>query len=140
MLRSRTAKLVFITAALLALYLIGIILRQHYGILIAITNESGGPLREMTVTVRGSERKNIRVIGSLPPGKRTRLFVTAMTESDISVEFVDPTGQHHRETIVGYVEQGYCGRGTARVLLDSTVKTDERIDPVACWGSWFDFW
>jgi len=43
MLRSRTAKLVFTTAALLALYVIGIILRQHYGILIAITNEKWRP-------------------------------------------------------------------------------------------------
>jgi nickel-dependent lactate racemase len=59
-----------------------------------------------------------------------------MTESHINLEFMDARYKLHTETVVGYVEAGYCGTAKATILPGDRVDT---ISDLACWKSWFDF-
>jgi hypothetical protein len=129
-------KLFLVIVGLALLYVVGLFVREHYGIAVSIRNHSGQSLREVRIQVpaRGAEFN----LGELANGKSVRIFVQPRAESHIALAFADATGPH-AETIVGYVEAGYCGKAEVEILPGEMVKSVERIDPIWCKKSWLDF-
>lgn len=134
---SRSVKFISIGFALVLLYGLGIFVRGRYGVAIVIHNESGESLRNVRMNVESRGRSYDA--GDIASRKGRRIFVSPVTESHISLQWVDASGTPHVETVAGYVEQGYCGNVEVAVLPDKRIATREKIDPVACWRSWFDF-
>jgi hypothetical protein len=129
-------RVISICFGLLILHLVGIFVREKYGIAVSIHNSSGQVLQRMTVTSQPRGEKHD--LGSLANEKRTRVFVQPAEESHLVLEFMDNTGPH-QETIVGYVESGYCGKAEIDVVPGGKVVSSEKIEPVACMGGWLDF-
>ena len=129
-------KLVSISGGLILLYLLGVFVRGQYGIALSVHNTSGKTLQEVRVKVqpRGDDHN----IGQLGDGQQVRIFVRPRTESHIELMFTD-AGDSHVETVVGYVESGYCGGADIKILPGEKVVSRERIDPVLCARSWLDF-
>jgi len=118
------------------LYLIGIFVRGQYGIAVSLHNFSGHQLREISVKVEpgGKDYK----VGVLADQGRAKVFVQPRTESHITLRYSDGTGSH-LETVVGYVESGYCGKAEIKILPQDKVSSSESIDPVFCKRSWLEF-
>jgi hypothetical protein len=129
-------KLISLLVGVLLLYVIGVFVRGHYGISVSVRNSSGQMLRQVHIQVpaRGTEYD----LGQLATGARVRIFVQPRAESHIALALVDASGPHV-ETIVGYVEAGYCGEADVEILPGAKVTSVERIDPICCKRSWLDF-
>jgi hypothetical protein len=124
-------------AGLLVFYVVGIFVRQQFGIAITIRNASREPLQQVRVKVE--TRGNRYGLRDLAPGEQARVFVKPRTESHINLEYIDAHHQPHVELVVGYVEAGYCGQAMATILPGGEVASEEDIDLIACWKSWVDF-
>ena len=137
MLRSRVVRIVLCVIGLVSFYAVGLFVREQCGIAIIIHNASGKSLRQMKVRVEPTGR--VISVGDLANEKGTRVFVRPQTESHISLEYLDASGQPHADSVVGYVEAGYCGKAEVTVLPDDRVGAKETIDVLMCWGGWLDF-
>jgi hypothetical protein len=137
MLRSHVSRIVLSLVGVVLSYIAGLYVREHYGIAVIIQNASGKSLRQVSVKVEPTGR--MVSVGHLAPAEHRRVFVTPQTESHISLEYTDAGGQPHVETVVGYVEAGYCGKAEVTVLPEEKVTSKETIDPVMCWNSWLGF-
>jgi hypothetical protein len=135
--RSRTTRLAILIGGLLLLYVVGVIVRKQYGIGVVVRNESGETLRQVSLKVESigdrGKRYNLR---DLTSGGYVRVYAQPVTESHINLEFMDARNKLHTETVVGYVEAGYCGIANATILPGDKINT---ISDPACWKSWFDF-
>jgi hypothetical protein len=135
--RSRTTRLVLLIVGLLLFYVMGVIVRQQYGIAIAVRNESGEELRQVSLRIESIGDRGKRYdLPDLASGDRARIYVSPVTESHINLEFTDARGKLHVETPVGYAEFGYCGNVKATVLTGDRIDT---ISALACRKSWLDF-
>ena len=125
-----------IAVGIFLLYLLGIFVRGRYGIAVSVHNVSGETLRDIIVTLepRGKRYQ----LGALADAERARTFVEPSTESHVVLHYIGSDGPHV-ETIVGYVESGYCGKAEVSVLPNHKVISSETIDPVFCKRSWLDF-
>jgi hypothetical protein len=134
---TRIAHLVLILIGLFLIYVIGVLVRRQQGIAVVIRNDSGEVLRQVSVKVEtsgdGGKRSSLYY---LAPSSRVRVYVQPVTESHINLEFMDARNKVHTETVVGYVEAGYCGSAKATIFPGERV---EAISELACWKSWFDF-
>ena len=88
----------------------------------------------MTLKPRGENYD----LGLLGDQREVRMFFRPRTESHIALTIMDATGPHI-ETVVGYVEAGYCGKAQVEILPGEKIRSVERIDPVWCKKSWLDF-
>jgi len=115
----------------------GVIVHQQYGIAIAVRDESGEALQQVSLRIESIEDRGKRYnLPDLASGDRARIYVSAVTKSHINLEFTDARGKRHVETLVGYAESGHCGNAKATVL------TGDRVDAIsafACRKSWLDF-
>jgi len=118
------------------LYLLGVFVRGRYGIQVDIQNVSGESLRDVGVKLEPQEEAH--QLGALSNGARVRTFVQPRTESHIVLQYADNSGTH-METIVGYIESGYCGKAEVSILPQHKATSSENIDPVFCKRSWLDF-
>jgi hypothetical protein len=126
-----------LVVGLFLFYVLGVIVRQQYGIGVVVRNESGETLRQVSVKVESIGDRGMRSdLYYLAPGGHVRVYTQPMTESHINLEFMDARYKLHTETVVGYVEAGYCGTAKATILPGDRVDT---ISDLACWKSWFDF-
>lgn len=132
----RLRRIILLAVALFALYLAGVFVRQRYGPMVVVRNQSGGVLRNVAVKVdyRGARYP----LPDLKPGESRRVFVKPVGESSILLEFVDAKQLPHRELLAGYVEDGYCGKAVATVYADRVDARDETFGLVY-WKSWLDF-
>ena len=128
--------LVSICIGIVLLYLLGIFVRGRYGIAVSVRNASGESLRNVSLKLEppGIDYQ----FGVLSNEERAKAFVRPRTESHIVLQYADGTGPHV-ETIVGYVESGYCGMAEVSILPEHKFKSSENIDPVFCKKSWLDF-
>ena len=134
---SRTRLLILATILLIVLYLLGVGVRKHYGIQIAIENLSGHTMQELRVNDEPAGR--VHRIGNLLNGQVERVFVQPTMESHITLQFQGVNGVTGVQTIVGYVDSGYCGKAEVNVLAGDRVTSAESIDPVFCRESWAAF-
>jgi len=118
-------------------YVVGVILRQQYGIGVVVRNESGETLRQVSVKVQS--RGKTYSMPDLAPGEHRRVFVQPVGESSIDVQFTDASDKPHVESVVGYVESGYCGNAEAMILPGGKTRLTEEISLVFCRKSWLDF-
>ncbi len=127
-------RIALIVAALLTLYISGIVVRERYGLRVTVRNQGSGILRDVGLKVQ--ERGGKYPLGDIRPGDQKRLFVQPVTESHIDVEFVGADNVVHSETIVGYAEAGYCGSVTVTMRTAARSEVNSRLD---CWRSWLEF-
>jgi hypothetical protein len=138
--RTRTSRFVLAGIGVCLLYLVGVVLRQQYGIGIVVSNESGETLRQVCVKVESlGDRGKRHNLGALAPGDRVHVYVQPVTESHINLEFMDARNNLHVETAVGYAEAGYCGNAKATILPGGITRISKVIAPIFCKRSWFDF-
>ncbi len=138
--RSRTTHLTLAVVGLFAFYVVGVIVRQRYGISIAIRNESGETLRQVSVKVESIGDRGTRYqLPDLTQGGRVRVYAQPVSESHIGLEFVDAANTRHAETVVGYAETGYCGSIAATIRPGGRVELNGTISNLACWKGWLDF-
>ena len=135
--RSRTTRLAILIGRLLLLYVVGVIVRQQYGIGVVVRNESGETLRQVSLKVEsiGDRGKRYNLL-DLTSGGHARVYAQPVTESHINLEFMDVRSKLHTETVVGYAEAGYCGNAKATILPGDRV---DAISDLVCWKSWLDF-
>jgi len=88
----------------------------------------------LTLKPRGQEYD----LGLLGNQREVRIFFRPRTESHIALTIMGATGPRV-ETVVGYVEAGYCGKAEVEILPGERINSIERIDPVWCKKSWLDF-
>jgi hypothetical protein len=118
-------------------YFVGVLVRQHYGIAVTIHNESGETLRRVSVKVESiRNRGEKRNLPDVRPGRRLSVNLQPVTESHITLRFVDARDRMHTETILGYAESGYCGKVEAVFLADASTKSNSNLE---CWKGWIDF-
>lgn len=125
-----------ISLGVVVLYVLGILVRGQYGIAVSVHNLSEHSLRE--VKVRLEPQGKDYNLGELADLQRNRVFVQPRTESHIALQYTDANGPHV-ETVVGYVESGYCGKAEIKILPANKLTSSEEIDPIFCRKSWFDF-
>ena len=125
-----------VSIAIIFLYVLGIFVRGEFGIEVSIHNVSGEPLRDMHLKIQPVGRDIS--LGVLSNEKRVRAFVQTRTESHIVLQYADASGTHS-DTIVGYVESGYCGKAEVSISSQNKVTSRESIDPVFCKKRWIDF-
>jgi hypothetical protein len=126
----------FILVAGTLLYALGVFVRGQYGIRVSVSNMSGQSLHEVKLNLE--PRGETRDLGNLGNGQGARVFVRPRTESHVSLTFRS-ANETHVETVVGYVESGYCGNAEVKVLPHEKVTSTESIDPVFCKKSWLAF-
>ena len=137
LLSSRTSRVLTLAAGLLVLYVSGVLVRGHYGTRVAIRNQAEETLRHVNVKVAGAGRTY--PVPDLVMGEKAHVFVRAVGESQITIEFDDERGHHHRDLVVGYLEAGDCGAATVTVWPGGQVESRENAVRVLCWGSWLEF-
>lgn len=133
---SRVVWLGSIAIGVVVLYLLGIFVRGRYGIAVSVHNVTGESLRD--VSLRIEPQGEGHSLGVLSDQKQARAFLQPRTESHIVLQYTDAVGTH-METVVGYVESGYCGKAEVSILPKHNVTSRETIDPVLCKKSWLDF-
>ena len=128
------AKLLSIFGLLLFLYVLGVLVRGRFGIAVSVHNLSGKTLQRthLTLQPRGEEYD----LGLPGDQREVRIFFRPRAESHVALTIMDATGV---ETVVGYIEAGYCGKAEVEILPGEKINSVERIDPLWCKKSWLDF-
>ena len=135
--RPRTTRLTFAVVSLLVFYVVGVIVRNQFGVRVIVSNESGEALRQVSLKVETRGKRY-----SLPDfaaGQHRRVFVEPVGESHINLEFLDARNKVHSELVVGYVETGYCGTAKAVILPEGRVESTDFIPELVCWKGWLGF-
>jgi hypothetical protein len=122
--RSRVAKFIWSGVGILLIYILGVFVREQYGIAVVIRNASGQPLRQLRI--KSEPRGGGYDLGELSPQKKVRVFVKPGEESHLNLEYTDIVGVRHSELVVGYIEGGYCGKAEVNVLSRDKVASDEK--------------
>jgi hypothetical protein len=142
--RSRTPKLISrkIQLAALALglflfYAAGVFVRSNRGIRIVVENKTEITLRDANIVV---EQGGPYLLGEIAAGKKKKIFIVPGNDSRIRASFTDQNGQRHSEIVAGYVENGYCGDVTVRVLPNLMVSVHDDSFAVWNWKSWYSFY
>lgn len=134
MIRLRAIRLLILAATVLLVYVAGLGVRRQYGIRVVVRNLTTTALRDVRINVESRGKRHM--LGDIPAGNQRSIFVQPITESRIDLGFADPNGVNRVVTIVGYVEQGYCGDAAVTIYPDNRVESSSRL---GCWRSWLDF-
>jgi len=132
----RKTKLAVLAISLFLFYGVGIFVRSNRGIRVIVQNESGTSLKDANVIL---ENGGPYRLGDIPAGKTKKAFIVPYTDSSIRLEFAAQTGQRQSEIVAGYVENGYCGDVTVRVLPNISVTSHDDSFAVWNWKSWYGF-
>ena len=129
-------KILSILGLFLFLYVLGVLVRGRFGIAVSVRNMSGKSLQQahLTLKPRGEEYD----LGLLGDQREVRIFFRPRTESHIALTIMGATGPRV-QTVVGYVEAGYCGKAEVEILAGERINSVESIDPLWCKKSWLDF-
>jgi len=130
-------QILLILGTVVLLYVLGVFVRQRFGIGITLRNETSENLRNVQIRIKS--RGPTYNLADLNPGQKHHLFVTPVTESNVNTLFTDAAGRKHDEIVVGYAEQGYCGNATVIIRRGGSTQVSEHVDPVFCARSWLDF-
>jgi hypothetical protein len=133
---SRKIKLAALAISLLLFYAVGIFVRSNRGICVSVRNESGTSLRDAHVIL---EYGDPYLLGDIAAGKTKKALIVPVAKSNIQLEFADLNGQRHSELVAGYVENGYCGDVTVRILRNISVTSHDDSFAVWNWKSWYGF-
>jgi hypothetical protein len=127
---------VALAVSIILFYAVGVFVRNSRGIRIIVQNESGTNLKNANVML---ENGDSYLLGEIAVGKTEKIFVVPGPESNIRLEFADPNGRQHSEIVAGYVENGYCGDVTVRVLPNLSLKSRDDSFAMLNWKSWYGF-
>jgi hypothetical protein len=130
-------KAVALFVGLFVFYVLGVVVRQHYGIAVDVRNLSQHTLRNVSVKVEYRGKRY--PLPDLQPGQHKRVFAQPAGESGINLEFVDWQNAKHVEDLAGYVEDGYSGTASGTVLADGRVVIDNDTFRHFYYKSWLDF-
>jgi hypothetical protein len=134
--QSRVARALAVAIGLVLFYFLGVIVRQHSGVHIIIRNESGEPVRQLSVGVESSADQ--RTLRDLMPGDHESAFVKTVAPSSIVVGFEVAGQRPHSADVFNYEVNGDCGASIMRILPQRRTESVESHKSV-CWNSWLDF-
>ena len=130
----RTGAILFI---LVTLYVSGVIARHRLGIAVVVRNQSQSVMRNPSVKVNP---RGLRYpLPDLGPGQCSRVYVEAVGESSIDLEFIGARNVMTSEMLAGYVEPGYCGSATARLMPGGYLSVQDDTFRLVYWKSWLEF-
>ncbi len=133
---SRKIKFAALAISIFLFYGVGIFVRSNRGIRVIVRNESGTSLRDANVIL---EYGDPYLLGDIAAGKTKKTFIVPGADSSIRLEFAAQKGQRKSEIVAGYVENGYCGDVTVRVLPNISVTSHDDSVAVWNWKSWYGF-
>jgi hypothetical protein len=133
---SRKIKLAALAIGIFLFYGVGIFVRSNRGIRVIVQNESGTSLKDANVILEYGDPYRL---GDIAPGRTKKKFIVPTADSSIRLEFGAQKGQRQSEIVAGYVENGYCGDVTVRVLANIGVKSHDDSFAVWNWKSWYGF-
>jgi len=133
---SRKIKLTALAISIFLFYGIGIFARSNRGIRVIVQNESGTSLNNANVIL---EYGDPYLLGNLAAGKTKKIFIVHGADARIRLEFADPKGQRQSEIVAGYVENGYGGDVTVRILPNFSVRSRDDSFAMLNWKSWYGF-
>lgn len=132
----RKTKLAVLAISLFLFYGVGIFVRSNRGIRVIVQNESGTSLKDANVIL---EYGRPYQLGDIAAGETKKAFIVPSADSRIRVEFTNQNGQRHSGIAAGYVEKGYCGDVTVRVLPNLNIRSRDDSFAVWNWKSWYGF-
>jgi len=136
MLQSPIIRIALAAAGLIVFYLLGVLVRQHYGSCVDIQNKSTQTIRQMNVTiVNGGKSEDIP---DMTPGDHRRVYVQPAEASQVTLRIDDGRGRPRDITVFPHVEHGVCDTAKVQILPQHSTQTDE-FHRATCWGGWFDF-
>jgi hypothetical protein len=133
---SRKAKLAALAISLFLFYAVGVSVRSNRGIRIVVENESGVTLIDANIVL---EQGGPYLLGGIAAGKKKEIFIVPRNDSRVRASFTDQNGQTHSEIVAGYVEHGYCGNVTVRVLRNLSLRSRDESFALLNWKSWYGF-
>jgi hypothetical protein len=136
MLRSPAIRVVLGVAGVIVLYLLGVVVRQHYGSCVDIQNKSTQTIRQLNVTIANGGKSED--IPDMAPGDHRRVYVQPTEASEVTVRIDDGMRKPRDITVFGHLEHGVCDTAKVQILPQHNTQTDE-LDRATCWGGWFDF-
>jgi hypothetical protein len=134
--RLRSVATASIVLGLVLIYVAGVGIRRRYGIRVVVRNSSAQVLRDVQLTVLDSG--STYSLPDLPREAAGTRYVEPKTESHVDLLFLDEHGARHSATVVGYAEQGYCGKVSVEIRENNRVTTQDGTS-THCFGGWFDF-
>jgi hypothetical protein len=130
----RTGAILFI---LVTLYVSGVIARHRFGIAVVVRNQSQSVMRSPSVKVNP---RGLRYpLPDLSPGQSSRVYVQAVGESSIDLEFIAARNLMTSEMLAAYVEPGYCGSAKVRLLPGGYLSVQDDTFRLVYWKSWLEF-
>ena len=135
-LHSSAARAIAAAIGLLLFYFLGVIVRQHSGVHIIIRNESGEPVRQLSVGVENSSDR--RTLQDLKPGDHESVFVKTVEQSSVVVGFEVAGQRPHTTDVFNHTENRDCEASTMWILPQRRTESVESHKSV-CWNSWLDF-
>lgn len=139
LLRSGRGVFYFLTITVVGIflfYMIGMHVRQSYGLRIDIRNESGEVIHGVNLKFVGWRYQHEAPIPDLSPGQRGRYFVKLARKSNVGLEFIDSRNLRHSENAEEYVYPNSCS-SVAGTVNPSGIVNFTVANPLICGESWF---
>lgn len=133
---SRKIKSATLAISIFLFYGVGMFVRSNKGIRVIVQNESGMSLKDANVIL---EYDDPYLLGDIAAGKTKKAFIVPGADSSIRLEFAAQKGQRQSAIVAGYVENGYCGDVTVRVLPNISVMSQDDSFAMLNWKSWYGF-
>jgi hypothetical protein len=134
--RSPITRIVLSVVGVSLFYFVGVLVRQHSGVLVVIRNESTEPVRELSVQVENKgERHHLQ---DLVPGDHESVFVRPIDQSPIVLDFAETGHEPRSVNVYDHSDVSGCGTSTVRILPPRNTESEE-VHRAVCWNSWLDF-
>jgi hypothetical protein len=133
---SPVIRAVLAAVALIVFYLLGVAVRQHYGICVDIRNMSEKTVRQVRVTV-AIDGKTYD-LPDMEPGDHKRVYVQPAQKSEVILRIDDGMSNPRDISVFGQAGPSDCSVAMVQILPQHNTQTDEIHRPV-CWKGWLDF-
>jgi len=137
-LRTPKTRVLLILVGILLFYVLGIFVRQRYGVSVVIRNDSAGLVQKVGLKFDGWEYHYQQAVHDVAPGQRVRLFVNPRRKSHVTMEFTGPDNVRYAHTAEDYVPNE-CDSLIFAVNAFGRVEGGIVYHQFICGDSWFGF-
>jgi hypothetical protein len=137
--RKLKTRLLLILVGILLLYVLGIFVRQRYGVSVVVRNEGAGLVQKVGMKFDGWEYHYKQAVPDLLPGQRFRLFVNPRQKSYVTMEFTGPDNARYHQISEDYVYPNECDSLIFTVDASGRAEAGTVYHHFICGDSWFGF-
>ena len=136
--RTLKTRVLLILVGILLLYVLGVFVRERYGVRVVVRNDSAGLVQKVSVKFDGWEYHYQQVVPDVVPGQRISLFVNPRRKSYVTMEFTGPDVRH-AQTAEDYVYANECDSLIFTVNASGWVEEAIVYHQFIYGDSWFGF-